>query len=62
MGEANVEQHIIADKTLIRTAQITSRFLSLFWLFWYCSYSLTFVSCPCSINLLYWESYIVLLY
>ena len=58
MGEANVEQHIIADKTLIRTAQITSWILTPFSI----PYSLTFVSCPCSINLLYWESYIVLLY
>ena len=30
MGEANVEQHIIADKTLIRTAQITSWILTPF--------------------------------
>ena len=28
MGEVNVEQHIIADKTLIRTAQVTSWILN----------------------------------
>lgn len=28
MGEVNVEQHIIADKTLIRTAQVTSWILT----------------------------------
>ena len=30
MGEVNVEQHIIADKTLIRTAQVTSWILTPF--------------------------------
>ena len=30
MGESNVEQHIIADKTLIRTAQVTSWILTPF--------------------------------
>ena len=40
--EEKIEQHIIADRTLIRTARIIS-----------CS--LTYASCRCSTNSSYWE-------
>lgn len=57
--EEKIEQHIIADRTLIRTARIISGILTPFsiplWLFWYCSCSLTYASCRCSTSSSYWE-------
>ena len=53
--EEKIEQHIIADRTLIRTARIISGILTPFSIPFLAFRSLTYASCRCSTNSSYWE-------
>ena len=56
--EEKIEQHIIADRTLIRTARIISGILTPFsipFLAFLVLFLFSYASCRCSTNSSYWE-------